>query len=72
MVCMSRSRITADLPEEIRRAILIHAAERDVSLGDIISEWSAKMIPDHIERAKKFIASQAERPASQKKTRKPS
>lgn len=71
MVCMARPRITADLPDEIRRALLIHAAERDVSLGDIIAEWSRKMIPDHIERAKKFIDSQSERPAP-KKPRKPS
>ena len=70
MVCMARPRITADLPDEIRRALLIHAAERDVSLGDIIAEWSRQMIPDHIERAKKFIASQPDLPTP-KKPRKP-
>ncbi len=71
MVCMARPRITADLPDEVRRGLLIAAAEQDISIGELIERMARKLYPDHIKRAVDLITSQHEKPLP-KKPRKPS
>jgi len=60
MVCMARPRITADLPDEVRRGLLIAAAEQDVSIGDLIEGMARRLYPDHIRRAAELIKTQGE------------
>lgn len=60
MLCMSRPRITADLPDEVRRGLLIAAAEQDVSIGDLIEGMARRLYPDHIRRAAELIKTQVE------------
>jgi hypothetical protein len=56
MLCMPRPRITYDVPEEIRRALLIYAAEMDHTVGEVIEQMTRKFIPDHVDRAKQLTA----------------
>lgn len=62
MLCMSRPRITADLPDEVRRGLLIAAAEQDVSIGDLIEGMARRLYPDHIKRAESLISGSEEHP----------
>lgn len=71
MLCMARPRITADLPEEVRRGLLIAAAEQDVSIGDLIEGMARRLYPDHIRRAAELIKSQGDTEKTTKKPRKP-
>lgn len=70
MVCMPRQRVTADLPEEVRRGLLIAAAEQDLSIGELIAAMARKLYPDHIRRAVDLIA-RTETATSPKKPRRP-
>ncbi len=72
MLCMSRPRITADLPDEVRRGLLIAAAEQDVSIGQLIEDMARRMYPDHIRRAEELIRTHDEAARTGKKPRKPS
>lgn len=51
-----RPRIQADVSEEVRRAILIVAAENDTSAGEIVEALVRKAYPDHVKRAVALIA----------------
>jgi hypothetical protein len=53
---MARPRIQADVSEEVRRAILIVAAENDTSAGEIVEALVRKAYPDHVKRAASLIA----------------
>lgn len=57
---MARPRITADLPDEVRRGLLIAAAEQDVSIGELIEAMARRLYPEHIKRATELIQQQAE------------
>jgi hypothetical protein len=59
---MARPRIQADLPEEVRRGLIIAAAEQDVSIGELIERMAREKFPAHIERAKELIAKQGKKP----------
>jgi hypothetical protein len=67
MVCMARPRITYDVPEEIRRALLVYAAETDQTVGAVIEQMTRQFIPEHVERAKKLTAKPPTIPAGKSK-----
>ncbi len=62
MVCMARPRITADLPDEVRRGLLIAAAEQDISIGELIEHMARRLYPDHIKRAEALISGSDDHP----------
>lgn len=53
---MERIRVTFDIPEPVRRAIAIYAAETNQSVGQVIEQFAGELIPDHISRAEEAIA----------------
>lgn len=53
---MARPRIQADVSEEVRRAILIVAAENDTSAGEIVEQLVRQAYPQHVKRAAELIA----------------
>lgn len=69
--CMERTRVTFDIPEPIRRAIAIYAAERNYSVGQVIEEMARECIPAHITRAEEAIAEGDTRPVRKGRPPKP-
>ena len=57
---MARPRIQADVSEEVRRAILIVAAESDTSAGEIVEQLVRQAYPQHVKRAAAIIAKKGE------------
>ena len=53
---MERSRVTFDLPEPVRRALLIYAAEQNLTVGEVIEQMAAELIPSHVAQAERAVA----------------
>jgi hypothetical protein len=57
----ARPRIQADVSEEVRRAILIVAAENDTSAGEIVEQLVRQTYPQQVKRAEELIAKQGKK-----------
>lgn len=57
-----RSKVTFDVSEPTRRALAIFAAERNVTIGDVIERLVKLHLPDHLARAIEAIENGEEAP----------
>lgn len=54
---MERIRVTFDIPDSVRRALLIYAAEHDTTVGAVIAEMTRDYLPEHVKQAEHAIES---------------
>lgn len=54
---MERTRVTFDIPESVRRAIAIYAAEQSLTVGQVVEQMATRCIPEAIAQAERAIES---------------
>lgn len=64
-----RIRITFDVPDDVRRALNIYAARKNLSVGEVIEAMSRKYLPDDLALARKSIE-EGDPPPKARKSRK--
>lgn len=51
-----RPKVTFDVPERVRRALAIFAAERNCTIGEAIEGLVTEHLPDHLSQADRAMA----------------
>lgn len=59
---MEQTKLTVNVPDTVRRALAIYAAESDQTVGQVLTELVAGSLPDYMKRAEELIRHGAPHP----------